>query len=149
MSEDYVYTEDNKSSWFGFIEDYLHNLLKKSDNETKANLSTFEWFIYIGTLLSVLILPFLFSRLTTENFLTPKEFFARIAIGILGGLVCAKLFMGKKITFARTTLDMPLVLFFAFCALSVAWNFNGISAIRDLRGVFAIMLLLKCSPPQI
>ena len=141
MSEDYVYTEDNKSSWFGFIEDYLHNLLKKSDNETKANLSTFEWFIYIGTLLSVLILPFLFSRLTTENFLTPKEFFARIAIGILGGLVCAKLFMGKKITFARTTLDMPLVLFFAFCALSVAWNFNGISAIRDLRGVFAIMLL--------
>lgn len=141
QSDELIYTEEHKSHILGFLEDFLHNLFKKSDNETRANLSTFEWIIYIGTLLTILIMPFLYSRLTTENFLTPKEFFSRIAIAVLGGMLCVYLFKDEKVAFARTSLDMPIVLFFGFCALSVLWNINGISAIRDLRGVFAIMLL--------
>ena len=145
MSDELIYTEEHKSPLFGFLEDFLHSLFKKSDNETKANLSTTEWIIYLGTLFFVLVMPFLYSRLTTENFLTPKEFFTRITIGILGGIFCVRLFgaglLGKEVALSRTTLDMPLVLFFGFCALSVMWNYNGISAIRDLRGVFTIMLL--------
>jgi O-antigen ligase/tetratricopeptide (TPR) repeat protein len=145
MSDELIYTEENKSEIFGFLEDFLHNLFKKSDNETKANLSSIEWVVYIGTLLFVLIMPFLYSRLTTENFLTPKEFFSRISLGILGGIFCCRLFgaglFNKEVALSKTSLDMPLVLFFGFCALSVMWNYNGISAIRDLRCVFTIMLL--------
>lgn len=141
-----MYTEENQSNFFGGLENFLHNLFKKSDNETKANLSTIEWLIYLGTLFFVLVMPFLYSRLTTENFLTPKEFFSRMFVGLLGGLFCTALFgagvfSNKKIAFAKTKLDLALIAFFGFCALSVIWNFNGISAIRDLRGVFAIMLL--------
>ena len=110
-------------------------MFSKSSKETKANLSTFEWFIYIGTLLYVLIMPFLYSRLTTENFLTPKEFFSKIFLGVLGGLFCIRLFgsglFGKKVGLSKTTLDFPLLAFFGFCALSVIWNYNGISALRD------------------
>ena len=145
MSDEFIYTEEHKSEIFGFLEDFLHLIFQKSEDETRANLSTIEWFIYLGTLLFVLVMPFLYSRLTTENFLTPKEFFTRITLGILGGIFCIRLFgaglFGKEVALSRTTLDMPLVLFFGFCALSVMWNYNGVSAIRDLRGVFVIMLL--------
>ena len=145
MSDELIYTEEHKSEVFGTFEDFLHNLFKKSEDETRANLSSIEWFIYIGTLLFVLIMPFLYSRLTTENFLTPKEFFTKITLGILGGIFCVRLFgaglFGKEVALSKTSLDMPLVLFFGFCALSVMWNYNGVSAIRDLRGVFVIMLL--------
>ncbi len=127
------------------IEDFFHNLFKKSDNEPKANLTTIEWIIYIGSLLFVLVMPFLYSRLTTENFLTPKEFFSRSFLGILGGLFCIRLFgkglLGKEVTLSRTSLDFPLSLFFGYCILSVIWNYNGISAIRDLRCVLLIMLI--------
>ena len=145
MSEELIYTRANKSLFFGVFEDILHNLFRKSDNETRANLSTIEWIVYLGTLIFVLVMPFLYSRLTTENFLTPKEFFSRIMLGILGGIFCCRLFgvglFNKEVALSRTSLDMPLVLFFGFCALSVMWNYNGISAIRDLRCVFTIMLL--------
>ncbi len=141
MVDELIYTEEHKSESFGFLEDFFHNLFKKSDNETKANLSSWEWIIYACTLLFVLVMPFLYSRLTTENFLTPKEFFSRGFIGLIGGMLCAGLFCHRKVAFAKTTLDLPIVAFFAFCALSVVWNINGPSAIRDLRGVFAIMLL--------
>ena len=145
MNDELIYTEEHKSPLFGFLEDFLHILFKKSDNETKANLSTIEWIIFLGTLVFVLVMPFLYSRLTTENFLTPKEFFSRIFLGVLGGLFCVRLFgaglFDKEVALSKTSLDMPLVLFFGFCALSVMWNYNGVSAIRDLRGVFLIMLL--------
>ena len=145
MSDEQIYTEENKSEFLGSLEDILHNLFKKSENETKANLSSTEWLIYIGTLIFVLVMPFLYSRLTTENFLTPKEFFSRAFLGVIGGLFCARLFgsglYGDKVALAKTSLDMPLVLFFGFMAVSVIWNYNGISAIRDLRCVFLIMLL--------
>ena len=145
MSDELIYTEKNKSEVFGFLEDFLHKLFRKSEDETKANLSTTEWIIYIGTLIFVLVMPFLYSRLTTENFLTPKEFFSRAFLGILGGLFCIRLFgsglLRKEVALAKTSLDLPLVAFFGFCAISVVWNYNGISAIRDLRGVFVIMLL--------
>ncbi len=141
MVDEMIYSEDRKSDFFGFLEDFLHDLFKKSDNETRANLTTTEWLVYLSTLIFVLVMPFLYSRLTTENFLTPKEFFSRGFIGLIGGVFCAWLFCHKKVAFAKTTLDLPIVAFFGFCALSVIWNFNGISAIRDLRGVFVIMLL--------
>ena len=92
MDEELIYTETHRSILFGFVEEFLHKIFKKSDNETYANLSTFEWFIYLGTLLFVLVMPFLYSRLTTENFLTPKEFFSRGFLGILGGIFCVRLF---------------------------------------------------------
>ena len=145
MSDELIYTEENKSRFFGLLEDLLHDLFKKSEDETRANLSTVEWVIYLGTLFFVLVMPFLYSRLTTENFLTPKEFFTRILLGLIGGLFCIRLFgaglFGKEVALSKTSLDMPLVLFFGFCALSVVWNYNGVSAIRDLRGVFITMLL--------
>ena len=59
----------------------------------------------------------------------------------MGGVFCLRLFLRDKITLARTYLDLPLALFFGFCSLSVLWNFNAPSAIRDLRGVFLILLL--------
>lgn len=141
VDEELDYTEEHKSRDLFYLEDFFHKIFKKSENETRANLSTFEWVIYLGTLLFVLVMPFLYCRETTENFLTPKEFFSRTFICLLGGMFCAWLFSRKKIAFAKTTLDLPIVAFFGFCALSVVWNYNGASAIRDLRGVFAIMLL--------
>lgn len=132
---------NNKSELFGLFEDFLHKIFKKSDDETQANLSTIEWLIYIGTLLFVLIMPFLYSRLTTENFLTPKEFFTRILVGTIGGIFFCKVFLKHKVYLAKTYLDFPLVAFLGFCTLSVIWNYNAISAIRDLRCVLVIMLL--------
>ena len=121
--------------------EYEQRYYEKHGRTSTGRLSSWELLVYWGTVLYVLIMPFLYSRLTTENFLTPKEFFSRIAIVLIGGLVTFSLFSRKKVIFAQTSLDMPLFLFFAFCALSVIWNFNGVSAIRDLRGVFSIMLL--------
>ncbi len=123
------------------VEDWLYRFFRKSRNETKAGLSTTDWLIYIGLLLVVLIMPFLYSRATTENFLTPKEFFSKIAIALLAGIYCARIFTRRHLMLARTSIDFPLVLFFGFAALSVMWNYNVPSAIRDLRGVFCIMML--------
>lgn len=123
------------------VEDALYRLFRKNTNETRADLSVTDWVVYIGLLLVVLIMPFLYSRATTENFLTPKEFFSKIAIAILAGIYCVRLFTRRNIVLARTSLDFPLVLFFGFAAFSVMWNYNVPSAIRDLRGVFSIMLL--------
>ncbi len=145
MDEELIYTKAHKSKIFGSIEDIFYDLFKKSDKETKANLSTFEWILYVGSLIYVLVMPFLYSRLTTENFLTPKEYFTRIFLGILGGLFCVGLFgsglFKKNVALSRTSLDFPLVVFLGFCVMSVIWNYNGISAIRDLRCVLVIMLI--------
>ncbi len=123
------------------VEDALHRLFRKSDGETRADLSATDWLVYIGLLIVVLVMPFLYSRATTENFLTPKEFFSKIAIALLAGIYCVRLFTARVPAMARTSLDFPLVLFFGFAALSVIWNYNVPSAIRDLRGVFSIVLL--------
>ena len=130
-----------RSLVFGMLEDFFHSLFKKSDDEKRANLTTFEWLIYLGTLFYVFLMPFLYSRLTTENFLTPKEYFTRALIGILGGILFVVIFFKYKVSIVKTSLDMPLVCFFGFCALSIIWNYNAVSAIRDLRCVFLVMLL--------
>ncbi|MDD2999442.1 MAG: O-antigen ligase family protein, partial [Candidatus Riflebacteria bacterium] len=129
------------ASLFRPVENFLHRLFSRSPGESLANLSLTDWVIYIGILLVVLVMPFLYSRATTENFLTPKEFFSKIAIAILAGIYCVRIFTRRKITLARTSLDFPLVLFFGFAAFSVLWNYNAPSAVRDLRGVFCILLL--------
>mgnify|MGYP000927963287 FL=1 len=123
------------------FEDFFYRLFRKNNNETRAELSVTDWIVYIGILLVVLVMPFLYSRATTENFLTPKEFFSKIAIAILAGIYCARLFTRRTPALARTSIDFPLTLFFGFAALSVMWNYNVPSAIRDLRGVFSIILL--------
>ncbi|HMM60039.1 MAG TPA: hypothetical protein PKC25_07905, partial [Candidatus Rifleibacterium sp.] len=130
-----------QSSGFQAVEDFLFRLFRKNTNETRAELSVTDWVVYIGILLVILVMPFLYSRATTENFLTPKEFFSKIAIAILAGIYCARLFTRRTPALARTSIDFPLTLFFGFAALSVMWNYNVPSAIRDLRGVFSIILL--------
>ncbi len=128
-------------SIFADTEEMLYRFFRKSNTEARADLSNTEWIVYVGIVLVTLIAPFLYSRQTTENFLTPKEFFSKIAIVLLAGIYCTRVFLAGRIKFARTSLDFPLALFFGFCALSVVWNYNAPSAIRDLRGVFQILLL--------
>lgn len=130
-----------RASVFSEQENFLYRLFRKDENEARAELSNTEWIVYIGIVLVTLIMPFLYSRQTTENFLTPKEFFSKIAIVLLAGVYCTRVFMAGRIRFARTGLDLPLALLFGFCALSVVYNYNAPSAIRDLRGVFQILLL--------
>ncbi|MBF0406135.1 MAG: O-antigen ligase family protein [Candidatus Riflebacteria bacterium] len=93
----------------------------------------------------ILVVPFLYSRYTTENFLTPKEFTGKIWVALLSSIffiyILVRHFFGGKTEFFKTSLDFPVFLFFAFCAFSLAWNYNIPSAIRDLRGTFLIMLL--------
>lgn len=136
-----VAKEKRSKSIFSEFEEILYRLFRNSKDEARADLSNTEWLVYIGILLVILIAPFLYSRSTTENFLTPKEFFSRISIALLAGIYCTRVFLAGKIRFARTSLDLPLALFFGFSALSVLWNYNPPSAIRDLRGVFMILLL--------
>ncbi|PKL45794.1 MAG: hypothetical protein CVV41_01980 [Candidatus Riflebacteria bacterium HGW-Riflebacteria-1] len=123
------------------IEEALYRLFRKDPKEARADLSITDWIVYIGILLVVLIMPFLYSRATTENFLTPKEFFSKIAIVLLAGIYCTRIFTRRKIVLARTSMDLPLALFFGFATFSVLWNYNMPSAVRDLRGAFSILLL--------
>jgi len=123
------------------IEEMLHRTFRKSPKEARADLSLTDWIVYIGILLVILIMPFLYSRATTENFLTPKEFFSKIAIVLLAGIYCTRVFTRRKIVLARTSIDLPLALFFGFATFSVLWNYNMPSAVRDLRGVFSVLLL--------
>ena len=123
------------------IEEKLYCLFRKKPGEARADLSITDWIVYVGILLVVLIMPFLYSRVTTENFLTPKEFFSKIAIVLLAGIYCARIFTRRRIVLARTSMDLPLALFFGFATFSVLWNYNMPSAVRDLRMVFSIILL--------
>lgn len=123
------------------LENTLHQTFSKSPKEARADLSLTDWIVYIGILLVVLIMPFLYSRATTENFLTPKEFFSKMAIVLLAGIYCTRVFTRRKIVLARTSMDLPLALFFGFATFSVLWNYNMPSAVRDLRGTFSILLL--------
>lgn len=132
---------EQRKSIFYELEDILYRKFRKDPNEARAGLGNTEWFVYLGLLLVILVTPFLYSRQTTENFLTPKEFFSKIALVILGGIYCIRVFITGRVKFARSSLDFPIALFFGFCALSVLWNYNAPSAIRDLRGTFAILLL--------
>ncbi|NLF95690.1 MAG: hypothetical protein GX569_03065 [Candidatus Riflebacteria bacterium] len=129
------------ATFFKPIEDMLQRTFRKSPKEARADLSLTDWIVYIGILLVILIMPFLYSRATTENFLTPKEFFSKIAIVLLAGIYCTRIFTRRKIVLARTSMDLPLALFFGFATFSVLWNYNMPSAVRDLRGVFSILLL--------
>ncbi|MFZ2958503.1 MAG: O-antigen ligase family protein [Candidatus Ozemobacteraceae bacterium] len=100
---------------------------------------------YVGILAITLVMPFLFSRMTTENFLTPKEFVSKIGLAFFGWVFFAilgfRFATEGRAYLARTRLDMPLVLFFGMAVVSLLWNYNIPSAIRDLRGTFLILLL--------
>ncbi len=135
------YGEAANAPTFWSFEESLHKFFRKSPDEARAGLSSSDWLIYLGILAAILIMPFLYSRATTENFLTPKEFFSKIIFAALGGMYFARLFLRRKILMARTNLDLPLALFFGFSVFSVLWNYNMPSAIRDLRGVLSILLL--------
>lgn len=135
------HSEPQATSVFSGIEDFLHNRFRKSSSEIRADLSNTDWIVFIGILLTILVMPFLYSRATTENFLTPKEFFSKIAFALLGGIYCVRLFTRRKILLTRTSMDLPLAMFFGLCIFSVLWNYNAPSAIRDLRGVLSILLL--------
>lgn len=134
-------SSDAPATFLQPIEEKLYRLFRKSPLEARADLSITDWIVYIGILLVILIMPFLYSRTTTENFLTPKEFFSKIAIVILAGIYCTRIFTRRKIILARTSMDLPLALFFGFATFSVLWNYNMPSAVRDLRGAFSILLL--------
>jgi prepilin-type N-terminal cleavage/methylation domain-containing protein len=110
--------------------------------DAPASLDVLDWVLFLGVLGAVIIVPFLYSRETTENFLTPKEFTAKIALGFLGAVLCLRAIGFQKAEFARSRLDLPLALFFGWGAMSVAWNYNVASAVRDLRGTFLILLLV-------
>lgn len=170
----------------------------------ESGLGLDDWILFIMILLTILVMPFLYTRLTTENFLTPKEFFSNISIVILAGACFFKAMTGQNyfvtvisaigivlsLVFLRspiaepgqlppgnffniaryfllfiafiyccwavlflassrplpkglrkTSLDFPLLLFFGFAILSVVWNYNPESAIRDLRGTFSVLML--------
>jgi tetratricopeptide (TPR) repeat protein len=114
----------------------------RSDPSALFNgLDQIDLFVYVGIFLVTLIVPFLFSRLTTENFLTPKEFVAKMSMAVLGAAFCLKFLFHGRISLVKTRLDMPLALFIGLWVLSIFWNYNVPSAIRDLRGCFLILLL--------
>ncbi len=104
-------------------------------------LDVLDWIIYLGVVWVTLKTPFLFDRETTENFLTPKEFWSKQTLALLGVVFAIRFVYSGVIRLSRTRLDFPLALFFSLSVLSVAWNYNGVSAIRDLRGTFLIMML--------
>lgn len=106
-----------------------------------GNLDSLDWLIYIGVILVTLIVPFLYSRQTTENFLTPKEFTAKIGLAFFGALFCLRFIVNGRVQLARTKLDLPLAAFFGLALFSIVWNDNVPSALRDLRGTFLILML--------
>ncbi|HNW36991.1 MAG TPA: O-antigen ligase family protein, partial [Candidatus Ozemobacteraceae bacterium] len=74
-------------------------------------------------------------------FLTPKEFTSKIALGFFGALFCLRFIVNGRVQLARTRLDFPLVAFFGLAVVSLLWNDNLPSALRDLRGTFLILML--------
>jgi len=106
-----------------------------------GSLDSLDWVVYLGIILATLIVPFLFSRQTTENFLTPKEFTSKILLAFLGAIFCLRFVVNGRVQLARTRLDFPLVAFFCLAVASLFWNDNVPSALRDLRGTFLILLL--------
>jgi O-antigen ligase/Tfp pilus assembly protein PilF len=124
-----------------FVERLLHKLTHKNSDEPLAKLNPIDWFAFAAILAFTLIMPFLYSRHTTENFLTPKEFFTKIALGLIGGIYLCRLLLASKARFVATKLDMPMFLFFTFMTFSALYSGNVPSALRDLREVFCVMLL--------
>ncbi len=104
-------------------------------------LDLLDWVIFLGVVWVTLKTPFLYDRETTENFLTPKEFWSKQTLALLGVVFALRFLYHGAIKLVRTRLDLPLALFFGLSVLSVAWNYNGPSALRDLRGTFLIMML--------
>lgn len=125
-------------------------LSRNSGEEARAESSSqygfegYDLFIYAGLMLLTLVVPFLYSRLTTENFLTPKEFVSRIGLAFLGWQFfmywAYKYARDGRTELVRTRFDLPLAAFFGFCVLSLLWNYNIPSAIRDLRTTFLLMM---------
>lgn len=104
-------------------------------------LDLLDWVIFLGVVWVTLKTPFLFDRETTENFLTPKEFWSKQTLALFGVVFALRFLSHGAIKLVRTRLDLPLALFFGLSVLSVAWNYNAPSALRDLRGTFLIMML--------
>jgi len=139
--EDIVSLDDDFSSLPGPFK-FLANLLRPRIGNTIIKLDALDLVLYVGIFFVTLVVPFLYSRHTTENFLTPKEFTAKISLSFLGALLFLRFFLAEKIQMAKTKLDLPIFLFFLLSLISVAWNYNIPSAVRDLRGTFLIMMLV-------
>ncbi|HOY67878.1 MAG TPA: O-antigen ligase family protein [Candidatus Ozemobacteraceae bacterium] len=115
---------------------------RNGQNQGWGGLDALDWVIYIGIILVTIVVPFLYSRQTTENFLTPKEFTSKIALGFLAALFCLRFVVNGRAQLARTRIDLPLAAFFGLSVASLLWNDNVPSAIRDLRGTFLILMLV-------
>ncbi|HNV71865.1 MAG TPA: O-antigen ligase family protein, partial [Candidatus Ozemobacteraceae bacterium] len=111
-------------------------------SDSVFGVSYHDVLIFAGVVLVALVVPFLYSRMTTENFLTPKEFVARISLAFIGSVFCLRFLLEDRLRLSRSSVDLPLALFFGFSVMSLAWNYNVPSAIRDLRGTFLILLLV-------
>lgn len=120
---------------------FISDFFRPGRGEATPALDFLDYAVYFGIAFVTLVVPFLYSRGTTENFLTPKEFTAKIALAIFGAVFCIRFILEDRIKLAKTSLDLPLFLFFGFSLLSVMWNYNIPSALRDLRGTFLIMML--------
>ncbi|MBF0543413.1 MAG: O-antigen ligase family protein [Candidatus Riflebacteria bacterium] len=120
------------------------SLTQQSEGQGTFDLAA-NIFLFLLLAGVILISPFLYSRYTTENFLTPKEFTSKIWMGLLSSLFFIYLlirhFSGGKVELCKTRLDLPIFIFFALCVASLAWNYNIPSGIRDIRGTFLILLL--------
>lgn len=126
------------------FESWLRNVFGCNENETWANLEVYEWITFAAVIFFTFLMPFLYSRTTTENFLTPKEFFTKMMIPSIAAFyfICKLLFSRGKIKIAKTPLDMPLFLFVAFMGFTLLFCGNAVkSGVRDLREVISVLLL--------
>jgi O-antigen ligase len=98
--------------------------------------------LFYSIVLLVLVIPFLFSTTTVEQFLSPKEYVSRIVLALLCTLFCIRFIYEKQIRLSRTPIDLPLALLFLLALLSLIWNFNSEPALRDLRGTILLLLLI-------
>lgn len=115
------------------------NQIKQPEIHTKLDL--FEILLFIVVFIVTLVTPFLYDRHTTENFLTPKEFWSKQVLALAGILVAARFLYYKEINLIKSKLDLPLALFLTLAVLSISWNYNATSAIRDIRGTFLIIMI--------
>lgn len=139
---DEMYFPDRPKGFGDPISNFFARVVEAvSPSDPRKQLDVVEWVVFIGVVALTLVMPFLYSRATTENFLTPKEFVSKITLAILGAVFCVRFIFYRQIKLVRTRFDLPLVLFFGFSILSVLWNYNAWSAVRDLRGTLLILLL--------
>ena len=97
-----------------------------------------DYFMTFALFLAVLVVPFLYSRETTENFLTPKEFVAKITLAFLGGLFFLRI-LGSWLR-----MEIPVMVYWglALAAFLANWSFAPRSSFKVLflGSYFGILL---------